>query len=87
MARGKAADLTVTGRAADLGGEGEGGGPWWRRGAAATVTGRVADLGGDGAAATLAVTGRAADVGGEGEGGRRWPLRRREVLYEHARGW
>ena len=50
-------------------GDGEGGGPWRRGGAAAT--GRAADLGGDGAAAT----GRAADLGGDGgrrrRGGRR----------------
>ncbi len=46
--RRRGAAATVTGREADLGGEGEGGKPWWRRGAAATVTGREADLGGDG---------------------------------------
>ncbi len=47
---------TVTGRAVDLGcdgerrcgGDGEGGGLWKRRGAAASVTGGADDLGGDG---------------------------------------
>ena len=58
-------------------GDGEGGGPWLRQGAAATGVGP--DLGGDsegelrrrGGRRTLVATGRAADLGGDGERRRR----------------
>ena len=67
------------------GGDGEGGGPWWRRGAAAT--GREADLGGEGERGrrggrrTLAATGS----GGDGERRRRGAAATGRA--EEAEGW